>query len=449
MHLALLPQGQWFDEYFTFSFLRVWGWAGLVIRLEHWGMRPFSELLAFFYCRLALLSRQPLIWECLALCWLILFGFLAAAIAPWRGPARPARGILLLALPLLFLVSAPVGELWYWPLGALAYLPALGAACYASIVIMGPGLRRDRNWVALSFCLTIGALSTELGAFFALLISPLLFIDLFFRREPGGIRQAAVIGVPFMAAGFVMVSLMHGRAASPSEMVAAGSFHHALPSLRRALPHVLAGMAGWHDTGWGDTAWGTVRALASRAVLFAGSVLVLRCAWPAPVARARIGLLLAALAGTALLSIAGAFYQFGVLCCERHESYRQALYLLMVAASAGLVPRHLSLPSGWRRAELAAALLTLSVAIAAPPRIPALLEEYRDAHAQTKALAALFASGNDKATDTLTMILAPTGPLFQASPILPGSYSMSPPPPWYVQGPMLFFGKTHLVARAP
>jgi hypothetical protein len=444
MHLALLPQGQWFDEYFTFSFLRSWGWAGVAVRLQHWGMRPISEVLAFGYCRLVLLARQPLIWECLAFCWLVLFGLLALAIAPWRGPARSARCIVLLALPLLFLVSAPVGELWYWPLGALAYLPALGAAAYATMVLVGPGLRRDRDWIVLALVLTIAAFSSELGAFFALLLSPLLFGDLFVRQEPGGIRQAAVIGVPFMAAGFVMASLMHGRAASQTEMMAAGSFHHALPSLLRALPHALAGLSGW-----GDTGWQTLRALLSRAVLVAGSAGVLRCAWPAPVPRARVALVLVALAGTALLSIAGAFYQFGVLCCERHEAYRQALYVLMVAASAGLLPRRVRWPAGWRMADLSVALVTVAVTVAALPRVPALLAEYRDAHAQRKALKALFASGNDKATDTVTMILAPPGPLFQTYHIPPGQYSMTPTTPWYVQGPMLFFGKTRLVAIAP
>jgi hypothetical protein len=444
MHLALLPRGQWFDEYFTFSFLRSWGWAGVAIRLQHWGMRPVSELLAFGYCRLVLLTRQPLIWPCLAFCWLILFGLLAAAIAPWRRPARAARAILLLALPLLFLVSAPVGELWYWPLAALAYLPALGAAAYATIMLAGPGLRRDRDWVILALVLTAGALSAEIGAFFALLLSPLLFLDLFVRQEPGGIRQAAMIGLPFMAAGFVMASLMHGRAASQTEMVAVGSFHRALPSLGRALPHLFAGLAGW-----GETGWQTARAVISRAVLFAGSLAVLRCAWPVPAPRARVVLVLAALAGTALLSIAGAFYQFGVLCCERHESYRQALYLLMVAASAGLVPRGVPWRVAWRQEVLGAALLTFAVAVAVPPRVSALLAEYRDAPAQSKAEKALFASGNNNATDTLTMILAPPGPLFQAYHIQPGEYSMAPTTPWYVQGPMLFFGKTHLVARAP
>jgi hypothetical protein len=159
-------------------------------------------------------------------------------------------------------------------------------------------------------------------------------------------------------------------------------------------------------------------------------------------------MLTAALCGTALLSMAGAYYQFGVLCCERHESYRQALYLLATVGVAGLLPRFR--PSGaWLGRVPASALLAAACAVKSPPRIPALLAEYRLAPAQMSARQALFASGSNPHNDTLDMVLAPPGPLLQAYHIVPGTYSMTPVPPWFVQGPMLFFGKTRMVARRP
>jgi hypothetical protein len=447
MHLALLPQGQWFDEYFTFSFLRSWGLAGVMIRLRHWSMRPVSELLAYLYCRLVIATGRPLIVPVLAFAWAILFGFLTAAIRPWRRPASAPRWALLLALPLLALLSAPVGELWYWPLGALAYLPALGAAFYAAIALTGPGLRDDASWLALAVALTIGAFSAELGMFLALLLSPMLFLDLFLRPLPGGIRRAAMMAVPFMAAAFVLISLMHGRASTTVEMVQAGTFHRALPSLLAAMPRVLRGLAGV-----GDTGWETARAIASRALLAAGSAALLRQAWPNPVPRARVAMLLAALAGAALLSIAGAFYQFGVLCCERHEAFRQGLYLLIAMAAPALLPRRPLLPGKalpWLSTPLSApVLLTLSCLVAAPPRLPALLAQYRAGPALIAARNTLFASGHDPAHDTLIMVLPRPGPLLQAYHMEQGEYSMAKQPPWFVQGPMLFFGKTKMVVTA-
>ena len=442
MHVAMLRQGQWFDEYFTFSFLRVWGLAGVMIRLRHWGMRPVSEALAYGYCRLVLATGRPLIVPVLGLAWAMLFGFLAAALKPWRGPARLGRLALLLGLPAVFLVSAPVGELFYWPLGSLAYLPALGAACYAVLVLAGPGVHTDRAWSALAGALTVGALSAELGMFLALLLPPLLFADLFWRREPGSVRHAAIMSVPFLAAGVVLAFLLHGRAQAAAEMVQAGTFHKALPSLIVALPHFAAGVLGV-----GDGLWASLRGVLARVLIAAGSREIVRRAWPGDVPRVRLVMVIAALGGTALLSIAGAYYQFGVLCCERHEAYRAAMYLLMYVAAGALVPRW---RRPWRlfgRGGAGVLLVTAACLVGAIVRVPALIAEYRLAPAQLAARRALFASGEDKAADTLVMDMVPMGPLLQAYHLAPGVYGMSPAPPWFVQGPMLFFGKSRMQAR--
>jgi hypothetical protein len=192
-----------------------------------------------------------------------------------------------------------------------------------------------------------------------------------------------------------------------------------------------------------------------------------------PVQRGPLVMLVLALGGTALLSIAGAYYQFGLLCCERHDTYRQSLYLLAAVALGATLPRaaarHPALPRGalarvmgWAgaltaklpgrglfdAALLGPALLAFAILIEAPPRLRALVTEYRLAAAEEASTAAMFRSGNAPGDAPLALTLAPAGPLLGGSNIVPGSYSMSDNPPWYVQGPMLYFRKSRMVVRA-
>ncbi len=439
MHVALLPSGRWFDEYFTFAYFRVWGLGGLMFRLWHWSMRPVSEAMVYGYWLLVHAAGRPLVTPVLAMAWGVLGAMLAAAIRPWRRPGRVARWALLLGLPLLFLLAAPVEEMWYWPLGAFAYLPALGGVCFAVLAVAGPGLRRDRDWIALAASLTLSACSAELGAFFAVILCPLLFVDGFRRGLP--LRWMLMIAVPLLTAGFVMICLLTGRAAIPVDTAVPGPLlRHAMASLVAAAPHVLGGIAGARDD-----AGATLRGVAARVLLGLGAWAALRQAWPAPVSRWQVLLVGVAMAGASLLSIAGAYFQFGALCCQRHVSFRQAMDLLTVVLVAGVLPRGGAGP-GWTHVVLAApALLVAATLVGAPPRVVALLAEYRVAQAQTRAKAAMWRSGTDPATPTLSMTRAIDGPLLAGYPLAPGVYDLAHQPPWYVQGPMLFFGKTRLV----
>jgi hypothetical protein len=445
MHAALLPQGQWYDEYFTFSFFRLYGWHGFLFRLLHWSPRPVSEILAFAYARAVDASGRPLIAPVLGLAWSVLFAFLAAALRPWRNPGRATRAAMVLALPALFLLAGPVGELWYWPLGALAYLPALAATSFATLLLSTQGNHTRGATLALAATLTMGALSAEIGAFFVLILCPLL-IALAWRAPSGNrVLQAGATAIPFGAALAVMAGLVHGRAADTSIPVHAAAYHHAGRSLIAAWPSVAAGILGI-----GGSLAVTAQTIASRALLPARSWAALCRAWPAPVPKRPLLAILAALAGTALLSTAGAFYTMGALCCERHDAYRDALYSLMVVASAALLPRRAAWP-GWapRAAMVTPACLAAAVAIAAPARAIAIMAELRLAPSREAAKAETFHSGSRPGSETLNLVLPPRGPLLTPYHIEPGTYSMVPLPAWYVQGPMLFFHKTRMNVTSP
>ena len=333
MHLAMLPQGQWHDEFYTFSFLRARGLHGALTRLVNWGPRPFSELLILIYWHAVRASGGPLMSGVLGASWAMMWAGLLAALRPWRRPGRGARWALALGLPALFLMAGPVAELWYWPVGALAYMPALGAAGYVTLVLAGPGVTARRDWVWLAAALGVGAWSVEVGMFLAVVLAPLLAVSLW-RTDR---RSAVIMLVPLAAGLLVAAGLAHGRTAQANEMVDAGTFHRIWPSLRAGWPVFAAGLTGWGDDGSPHLAG--MRALAVRGLLLLGAWAGLRLAWPAPVSRVRLAMVIVALGSAALLSAVGAFYQFGVLCCERHEAYRQAIYLLMIVAAAGLLPR--------------------------------------------------------------------------------------------------------------
>ena len=429
MHLAMLPQGQWHDEFYTFSFLRARGLHGALNRLVNWGPRPVSEVLVFVYWQAVHAFGGPLMAGVLGASWAMMWVLLLAAIRPWRGPGRGARWALALCVPALFMMAGPVAELWYWPLGTLAYMPALGAACYATFVLAGPGVAGLAGWGWLAAALCLGAWSVELGMFLAVLLGPLLAVCVWRNDRRAGL----VMMLPLLAGGVVAAGLAHGRTAQLNEMVDAGTFHRIWPSLRAGWPVFAAGVAGMGEDGG-------PAAICVRGLLLLGGWAALSAAWPAQVPRARLVMVVGALAGAALLSAAGAYYQFGVLCCERHEAYRQALYLLMVVACAGMLPRW----HGVRRELAGAAMLAGGVLIASPSRIGDLRAEYRLAGAQGRADATMFASGADASTDTLEVPLAPPGPLLEGSHTLPGDYKMADHPPWYVEGPMIYFGKSRM-----
>ncbi len=436
MHAALFVSGRWSEEYVVFTFFRVWGLAGLMFRLRHVGLRPVSEALVYGYWLLVQALGRPLIAPALGLAWGVLAAMLMAAIRPWRRPGRVARWGLLLGLPVLFLLAAPVQEMWFWPMGAFAYLPALGGVGFAVLAVAGPGLRRDGDWIAVAAALVLAAFSVELGAFFAMILCLLLFVDAFRRGAP--LRWMAVIAVPLLAAGVVMIWLLTGRASVPADMAVAGPLlRHPVASLVAAVPHVLGGMVGV-----GDGVWATLLGLAVRVLLGLGAWAALRQAWPAPVSRWQVAAVGVALVGASLLSIAGAFFQFGVLCCERQEAFRQALDLLMVVAVAGMLPRGGAWP-GWPRGALAApALLASAALVAAPPRVMALVAEYRVAPAHAAAEAVMWRSGEDRARSALEVVRTGDGPLLAGDQAAIGVYDLAHQPPWDVRGKMVFFGKT-------
>jgi hypothetical protein len=391
-------------------------------------------LLIFFYWLAVRATGMPLVVPALAAAWATLGVGLLAAVRPWARPGPAARLALLLALPTLFLLAAPVGELFYWPFAALAYLPALSAASYAALALAGSGLNDRTGWLVLAVALSLGAGSVEVGAFLALCTAPGLLLAA--RHGQGGstrLRIGAALA-PLFVASAVMLVLLTGRVTIGAEMFGSPAlFHHLGRALWLAAGQSLSEFL--HPEGGSILAAAAVKLL-----VFLGVRACICLAWPAPPPRAPIVALLVGLAATVFLSVAGAYYNFGTLCCERHAAYRQALFLLMAAASAGLVRP--ARPSPW-----GPALLALGVLIYVPSRLPAVRAEYSLAHARGAAWKAIFRSGWQPGPAPIDFVVAPAGPLFTYALCPPGTYRRTPDTPSNILGPMLFFGKDVMRVR--
>jgi hypothetical protein len=231
-----------------------------------------------------------------------------------------------------------------------------------------------------------------------------------------------------------MAMLLHGRVSRSAEMFGDASIYHNVPlslwlgageSIREFL----------RPDGINVFAAGSVKLL-----VFLGVRECVARIWPTAPARGPIVALLVGLAGTAFLSAAGAYFNFGRLCCERHYAYRQESFLLMAAAAAGL----------WRPArarELGPVLLALAILILLPPRLPALRTEYALAHLRSAALKATFRSGRQPGPAPLEYVIPPAGPLLDRLVVVPGYYEVKHGLPPTTEGPMVFFGKSSMIVR--
>ena len=135
LHLGLVDLGEWaLDEFFLISSYRDKGWTAFVDRLIRWSPRPISEVLIWAYACLVNWMHKPLIGVFLGSLWLTLISAPLISFLQIRKTFfSEARGSLVFlsvfafAPIALFLLGHSPGELFYWPVGAAAYLTTLSA----------------------------------------------------------------------------------------------------------------------------------------------------------------------------------------------------------------------------------------------------------------------------------------------------------------------------------
>ena len=450
-HAGLIVAGQWQgDEWFNFSLFRTDGVGFLVHRVLTWSPRPVSELLVFGYARAVDALHRPLVTPVLALLWGALAAC-AAALLPGAasGAAWRARGLVVLAVLAFFLLGHQVAEMFYWPMGAAAYVGAIAAlTLLVMLVLRGRHLSRGGALLAAG-AMVVAAGSAEVGAM-AVGAAAVLLGAAQVRRRPG---RAAVLLVPLGAALLVLALILNGRASAGVALGSETATIHALwPSLRAAAAQFA------HETVALDAYPGGMAALALGAATKLALFLGLRALCRAGLAgsatpRAHLWALAAALLAASFLSIAAALWQFGLVCCQRHDSFRQCLDVLVLLLLAALaargagrgVPvaaradagRDLVAGSAW---VLAALVLVLAHRGPLRERLPSLWADYRDLPALLAARGQTWASG-DSAGPAMVFREPPQGFVVGETDWPLGTFSLVPTPPWYMQGILLFYGK--------
>lgn len=382
-HAVLLPAGHWQDEYKTFPIFWEHGWRGWWGRIVLWSPRPLSETLLFLYAQSVRLAGEPLIGPSLAFGWGLLASAATAGIWCVRGRRRIEVALVGLSVPCLLLAQPRIAEFFYWPQSALAYLPATAGVLVAAwIVIFSDVHSRTGRWL-LAVSLTAAAASAEVAAVLVIAFAACLLL----------VRQwRAWVVAP------VAMSLLVLAMTSSTRLGAAGEIF----GDPRIAHHVFAAAsaATW---AFARETFGT--ASLPKVLFLAGTWLVLRRT-PGHVMNLRVVLALAFACFAAMfISIAAAYYQFGVLCCDRHETWRQALCwvgLLLCAAAAA----H-RLPSNPMGIDVGLLLVAAAVAWSVSLRVPAVLADWRGMAARVAVNEANWEAGRQNADDMVFRTLPP------------------------------------------
>lgn len=448
-HANVVGLGQWQgDEYDYAAGIRDSGFQFMLHRLVFVTPRPISELLILVYVEFVNWIHQPLIGPFLALGWAIfLLGCCARLVGGSKGWLLP-RTFLAVSLVSLFLLGHPVADMFYWPVGMAPYVPTVTALCFLTILILDGDLNTFRGRSMAMVALIIAAGSSEMGAFVVLYFTMIMGVAWGRKRlQTGG---AAWLILPFILSVGVLVGIRVGRAAGPPTL-ASLTGHHVFASLWVATLQTLRDMAivDQNDGGWGQQGLGSVRfGVPIKLLVLDGFTLLARHCFGEVARGPVLALVLSLLTGMAT-SIFGADYQFGFLCCQRHEAARQCMMvmvLLVCGCLIGTAARRPEQGSAWPLAG--ATCLMLAMAPMVIWRLPDLIQAYRSMAVSQSSLHATWKSGLAPG-GTAVLTQQPAALLVHAWAFPAGSHVLTVPQPYDVQSAMRFFRKQQLMVLPP
>ena len=428
-YAALIEGGHWnADEYYVgwaehqSGFIALWG------RMLHWSPRPVAELVAAAYLWLAQKVGHSLIVPLLAGSWAGTICLLAGVAAK---AGEQQRWLLAVMLVVAMLMIGHPDELFYWPMATIAYLTAWAGLAGATLLI-----RNDmRSSFLLSTLLVIAALSVEVAALAILLASSGIIALVMLRRVHW---QSLLLWLPPLAASLLVCLLVkHWRMAGMGEIMdrssaMAGNWPRDLVNAAPPFLRELVGVDGL----------ALLPGLGIKAVIL--SMLPLRVTgqrvssdgrWP-------VAIWTSCLLMAAYASIVLALHQFGTVCCVRHATMRQGMYLLAALGFVSLLP--VAFPAWIRWPGLAVAFSILLLT-----RMPALRADLELLPAQIGAREATWKSGRASG-QTMHFVMAPPGDL-SASPSWPAQTIcvLKDRPPFYgLEGIAAFFNKQVMIVRA-
>lgn len=423
-YAALLPRARWQgDEYTVFASLRDGGWRYVLHWYFTWSPRLVSDVVYSAYGTVVLAWHRPLAGSCMAMLWAALA--CACLVPAWRSNAyRLPRLLAGLSLMALFLVGHSVTEVFYWPAGGLSYVPTLAGAVWLFWILLDGLGTQVRRHAAAGLALFIIAGSSEVGIFTSLSIAVCIGCV-----QLGAPWRQSLWLLPGVALALVDLALvLHGRVGAVEGNGADPLvLHHGVAALLRAMPAFVSSLV--RPAVPGGAALSTPLSIASRILIFIAARWIFG---NTPAAGRLLPAFGAALLLAAFASLASGYFQFGRLCCARHDTMR-ACYITLAVAAFGAAWRHTRPNAG--AAAWAAAVFLLFV-----PAVPALLADYRSMHRAISARTQTWASGMSRG-DTMVFIIDPPGRTIGSCGFTPGFAAVSPDLAWWKLGILAFFEK--------
>ncbi len=456
LYLGLIGLGQWqADEYVDFAALRSKGWRFFYERML-WSPRPVSELLLFIYGWMVNHFHRPLIAPFLAVLWA---GFLAAGLATFvqtRGErSRDENSLALivtLTLMALFLAGGGLTEVFYWPVGAAAYLPTLAATLLFFWQVVYGRLASEQGRALCFIALVVAALSSELGAMFAACFALVQVLSSGIHRwrkhsnpqDSAGLAWWAVPGLLSWAVLFI-VWMNRFHQPEPGFTVAAATVGQPLLSSAVALRELGAEMLGRFPE---QPQTRIAPTLISELLFCLGGGLCWSFARFLKFDRVAGWRMIAAFLLASWLSLTSSYLHFGTAGGQRHELLRHCWILMSFGGTGALLASPLSRwrpQARWKHRVLAP--LALVLAVASVWHVREILREYRAYPSIARTIHENFRSGFDATTDQMVYAVAAHRGVMAFAQVEPGFYSRNPANASYPQYILRFFDKRTLIVR--
>jgi hypothetical protein len=154
----------------------------------------------------------------------------------------------------------------------------------------------------------------------------------------------------------------------------------------------------------------------------------------------------------AFLSVVAADYQFGKLCCERHETLRQCLYILALTSIALVIPKpNFMLARSTSDVTRLLAPLALLGAVATPltSDIPRIYSDYAAFNTIRTARVATWRSGIQTGKPGMQFYQYVPGQIVGGVTVAASTYTVADNPPWYIKGIAIYFHKRSVTMLTP
>jgi hypothetical protein len=454
--LALTPLGHWqMDELLMMRAFRNQGLPALFSRITSWSPRPLSETLLYAYSSVVHATGRQLTGTFLLGLWsLLILACLAPAAVVKTDDPGVRRAALLVALTVLalFVSGHPVAEVFYWSQAAAAYIPSIALITAPLLFLVLGGRRSDRIDALVGGCVSLAAMASEVGAFFAVAFGGAgLLLSVAGRWRDTGApavrRRDMMYLVPLLAGVSILFMLANARLGSQAEIFDATIARHLLPSIGRSLSTFPADALSI-DLG-PSTLQGFALGLVSRTALLVLCALAFSrmSSTKQPGQRLVVGCFALAALASALFSLFAAYFQFGLNCCERHQTIRSQLVVVALVAIGWLLAQSPWVARLRRQGVAWMAVASVVAVVASAVHMPAAIAH--DVARYGEILQARAANWQDAVSPDpeMKLRLSHRGEIIGSIYAPAGDFRNEDATPRPLRAMMQYFGKTRIIAE--